>query len=184
MLPLQLAVHNTTLSPEAEADIRDRAARLLVYYDRIMACRVTVDVPQRRRHDGTQYNVRIDLTVPGGELVIRRRPHEELRTAVQLSFHAARRRLQDYARRQRGAVKSHEPHPIARVSQFYPLAGYGFLEAPDGRVIYFDRNSVLDGGFDRLEVGTEVRFAEEEGEKGPQATSVLPLHARPLTEEV
>jgi ribosome-associated translation inhibitor RaiA len=116
MLPLQIAVRNTILSPEMEADIRERAARLLVYYDRIMGCRVMVEVPQRRRHDGTAYHVRIDLTVPGGELVIRRHPHEELRTAVQLAFNAARRRLQDYARRQRGAVKSHEPQLIARTT--------------------------------------------------------------------
>ncbi len=184
MLPLQISARNITLSPELEADIRERVERLRLYYDRIMGCRVMVEVPQRRRHDGSLYHVRIDITVPGGELVIRRRPHEEVRTAVQIAFNAARRRLQDYARRRRGAVKLHEPPPIARVSQYYPLAGYGFLEAADGRAIYFDRNSVIDGGFERLDVGVEARFTEEEGEKGPQATTVVPLHAHRVGEEV
>ncbi len=183
MLPLQLAVRNTTLALETEADIRERAERLSLYYDRIMGCRVTVEVPHHRRHEGILYYVRIDLTVPGGELVIRRRPHEELPTAVQIAFNAARRRLQDYARRQRGAVKTHEPHPVARVSQYYPLGGYGFLETTDGREIYFDKHSVLDGGFDRLDVGAEVRFTEEEGEKGPQASTVVPVLRHQVQEE-
>ena len=182
MLQLQVAVRNTTLSPALEADIRERAARLLSYYDRIMSCRVVVEVPHRRRHEGVLYYVHIDITLPGGELVIRRRPHEDLRTAIQIGFNAARRRLQDYARRRRGAVKGHESRPIARVSQYYPIGGYGFLEA-DGRAIYFDRNSVVDGGFDRLDVGTEVRFAEEAGEKGPQASTVVPLHRERAAQE-
>ena len=118
MLPLQISARNITLSPELEADIRERAERLRLYYDRIMGCRVMVEVPQRRRHDGSLYHVRIDITVPGGELVIRRRPHEEVRTAVQIAFNAARRRLQDYARRRRGAVKIHQPGALGRVTEY------------------------------------------------------------------
>ena len=91
---------------------------------------------------------------------------------VPIDSDAARRRLEDYARRQRGAVKSHEETHRARVSRLFPEAGYGFLETPDGREIYFHRHSVLHPGFDRLAVGTEVRFVEEAGEKGPQASTV------------
>jgi ribosome-associated translation inhibitor RaiA len=107
MLPLQIVVRGTTLSPEAEADIRERVAGLGKFYSRVMGCRVSVNVPHRRRHTGDWYLVRVDLTVPGGELVIKRQPCEELRTAIQETFAATRRRLQDYARRQRGAVKAH-----------------------------------------------------------------------------
>lgn len=46
------------------------------------------------------------------------------------------------------------------------------LTSVDGREIYFHKNSVLSGAFPRLKIGTTVRFAEERGEKGPQATSV------------
>ncbi len=175
MLPLQVSLRNVTLSPEMEADIRERANALLSYFDRVTACRVTIELPNRRRHSGALHRVRIDLTVPGGEIVIRRRPHEDLRTAVQIAFNAARRRLQDYARRKRGAVKAHEPPPVAVVTQYYPLAGYGFLTTPDGRDVYFDKNSVLDDGFDQLDVGAEVRFTEQRGDKGPQASTVV-LH--------
>ena len=173
MLLQRIAVRNTDLSPEAEADVRERIAGLGRYYGRMTRCFVTIDVPQRRRKSDTlQYRVRLDIALPGGEIVINRQPREQLQTAVQDAFHAARRRLQDYARRQDGAVKAHEPQPIGRVSQYYPLGGYGFIEAPDGREIYFDQNSVLDGGFGQLDVGTEVHFSEEAGDKGPQATTV------------
>ncbi|HUL02161.1 MAG TPA: HPF/RaiA family ribosome-associated protein [Gemmatimonadales bacterium] len=173
MLPLRIAVRNTELSPARETDIRHRVALLTRHYDRIMNCVVTVEVPQRRRRsDAAQYRVRLDLTLPRGELAITHQPRADLRTAVQDVFRTAERRLEAYTRRLNGAVKRHEPPPIGRVSQYYPLAGYGFIEAPDGHELYFDKNSVLENAFDRLDVGMEVRFNEEPGEKGPQATSV------------
>jgi cold shock CspA family protein len=184
MLPVQITARNITLSPETEADIRERAAALRLYYDRLLGCRVSVEVPHRRRRSGVLHTVRIDLTVPQGEIVIRRRPHQELRTAVQIAFNAARRRLQDYARRRRGAVKRHEPLATGRVAEYYPLAGYGFIETADGRTLYFDRTSVADGGFERLDIGMEVRFEEGQGEKGAQATLVIPRrHRQPQERE-
>ncbi len=183
MLPLQISARNLTLAPEMEADIRERAAALLSYFDRVVGCRVAVEVPNRRHREGTLHRVRIDLTVPGGEIVIRRRPHEDLRTAVQIAFNAARRRLQDYARRRRGAVKARQRPSVAVVTQYYPLAGYGFLTTADGREVYFGKNSVIDGGFGRVDMGLEVRFTEEQGEKGPQASTVVPHGHRQVQEK-
>jgi cold shock CspA family protein len=160
-----------------------------------MGCRVVVELSTRRHKFGSLYHIRIDLTVPGGEIVVKRQPslhgslqqihsdrmvkhlevqapHKELRQAIDDAFKAVGRRLQDFARRQRGDVKTHEPIPRARVSKLFPAEGYGFLETPGGREIYFHRNSVLNGGFERLNIGTVVQFAEEEGEKGPQASTV------------
>ena len=58
-----------------------------------------------------------------------------------------------------------------RVTKF--LAGeFGFIETQDGREIYFHRDAVLDGAFNRMVLGSEVRFVEEEGENGPQARIV------------
>ncbi len=169
-LPLQLTVRNMSLSEAAETDIREKAARLDSFYDQVMGCRVIVEAPHRHHHKGVLYNVRIDMTVPGSELVIKREPHEDLYVAIRDAFDAARRQLEDFARRRRGDVKTHEAPSHARVTKL--LAEYGFLETPDGREIYFHRNSVLDGGFDRLKTGAEVRFSEEEGEQGPQASTV------------
>jgi cold shock CspA family protein len=193
-LPLQITFRNVNAPPDAELWIRSEAAKLATFYPRIMGCRVAVENPQHHR-EGNPYQVRIDLTVPGGELVIKhepslksnvhqsgesavkkhhetRSPHKNLRQAVNDSFEAACRRLQDYARHQRGDVKRRTSQPVAKITQFFSAKGYGFLLTPVGQEIYFHKNSVLDHAFSRLKIGTTVNFAEEQGEKGLQASSV------------
>jgi len=177
MVPLQITFRNMPPTEAIEANIREKAAKLDHFYDRITSCRVVVEVPHRRHHKGKLYHVRVDIKVPGWEVVINREPskhsaHEDIYVAIQQAFDAARRQLQDYARRQRGGVKGHESVPIARVSKLLADEGYGFLETADGREVYFHRNSVLDGHFEHMEVGTEVHFAEEDRDKGPQASTV------------
>jgi cold shock CspA family protein len=110
-------------------------------------------------------------------------PHKELRQAIDDAFKAMGRRLQDFARRQRGDVKTREPMPRAIVSKLLPAAGYGFLETLGGREIYFHKNSVLDGNFSHLKLGTVVSFVEEEGEKGPQASTVKIVHPQRSVKE-
>jgi ribosome-associated translation inhibitor RaiA/cold shock CspA family protein len=171
-LGLQISARNLEISPAIEAAIRDAAARLASFYSRIMACRVLVETSHRRRHEGAYYNVRIDLTLPGGELVVKRQPETDLLTAVQGAFAAAQRQVEDYARIQRGDVKLPADATRGRVVRLFPYEGYGFLESPDGREIYFHRNSVLRRGFDRLEVGSLARYVEEPGEHGPQASTM------------
>jgi len=173
MLPPRIVAKSISLTPEIERDVRERIERLNHAYGRITSCGVTIEIP-RRRHlsDSDQYQVRLDLGLPGGEVVVNRQPANELRTALDEAFHAARRRLEDFARVQRGAVKQHEHEPVGTVTQYYPLSGYGFLESADGRDIYFDAHSVLDDAFGRLDVGSLVHFHEEPGDLGPQASSV------------
>jgi cold shock CspA family protein/ribosome-associated translation inhibitor RaiA len=172
-LPLQITAHDFPLSEVVEAEIREKAAKLDTYYDRIMRCRVKLEAPVGHHRRGGPYTVRIDVTVPGAELVVNRQDDEDLPVAIRDAFDAMRRRLEDYARHQRGAVKAHEePLLQGHVSKLFPHEGYGFLETSDGREVYFHRHSVLAPGFEQVEIGTEVRFAEEEGEKGPQASTV------------
>jgi cold shock CspA family protein len=176
-LPLQIAFHHLPHSAEIEAKIRAEAERLDAIYDQIISCRVVVDVPHRHHKEGNFYQVRIDLKVPGEEIAVKREPgehtdHRDLGIAIRDAFDEARRKLEDFVRLRRGQVKAHESLPHGRVVRLFPEAGYGFLETPDGREIYFHRNSVLNGGYPKLEVGTEVRFVEEQGDKGPQASTV------------
>jgi ribosomal subunit interface protein len=105
-LPLQIAARGVELGSETEALIRQHAEKLDRYYDRIMGMRVMVEVPQRQMGEPIVHNVHIDITVPGGEVVVKRQAHPELHTAIQRAFEAARRQLQEYARRQRGDVKA------------------------------------------------------------------------------
>ena len=101
--------------------------------------------------------------------------HHDVHVAIRDAFDAARRRVQDFARRRRGEVKSHVPEPAARVSKLFSGKGYGFIETSDGREIYFHENSVLEG-FERLTLGTRVHFTEEQGQQGPQASTVRLAH--------
>ena len=175
-LPLQITARNVSLSESAETTIREKAAKLDTFYDSIMSCRVVVDAPHRHHHQGVQYNVRIDITVPGGELVVKREPHEDLYVSIRDAFDAARRQLQGYARKQRGEIKAHDVHhPLGHVIRLYPAENYGFIGTHDDREIYFHRNSVKNNDFDKLATGMEVTFIEEQGAEGPQATAVIPV---------
>jgi ribosomal subunit interface protein len=174
-LPLQITARDLLLTEAIETAIREKAAKLELFYDRMTACRVTIEAPHRHQHKGVLYNVTIDMTVPGAELVVKREPHEDLYVAIRDAFDAARRQLQSFAGRQRGDVKRHDQVPHARVVRLFAEDGYGFIATPDGREIYFHRNSVLNGQFERLSVGAPVRYAEERGDEGPQASTVVPV---------
>jgi len=177
-LPLQISWRNVEATEALENAIREKAEKLDTFYDKIMGCRVVVEAPHGHHRKGKQYKVRVDITVPGEELVVNKDPgrdetHEDLYVAIRDAFDAARRRLQDYVRQRRGQVKGHEIQRHARVLRLFPAQGYGFLQTPDGREIYFHRNAL--GGhasFDYLDVGTEVLYEEEEGKEGPQAVRV------------
>ena len=181
--PLQITFRDVPPSVAVEARIRDEADALHHYYDRIQRCRVVVEMPHRHQHQGRLYAVHIDLTVPGREIVIGREPtqnhaHEDVYVAIRDAFEAAKRQIQDHIRRER---EHSEAEPLAsegRVGRLFRELGYGFIETVDGREIYFHRNSVLDDAFDRLEAGQRVHFAEELGEKGPQASTVRMRHRR------
>ncbi len=176
-LPLQISFHHIPASAAVEDKIRERVAKLDKLYERIMSCRVVVDSPHRHQHKGKLYQVRIDLTVPNGELVVNRcasqhQAHEDIYVAIRDAFDRAERQLQAYARHRRNEVKTHEIPPHGWIAELYPEDGYGFITTPDGREIYFHQNSLLNGDFSQLEVGLDVRFAETVGEQGPQASTV------------
>ena len=171
-LELQITARNFELTDPMRENIHERAEKLDSVYDHIMRCRVVVEVPHRHKHKGILYNVHIYMTVPGGELAIKREPNEDIYVAIRDSFDAARRQLEDYARKQRGDTKHHEEIPHARISAIFSDKGYGFLSTSDGREIYFHENSVLNDNFKHLQIGTEVHFSEEQGEKGPHASTV------------
>lgn len=181
-LPLQVSFRHMAPSPSVEARIRERAEALQQYFGRIMACRVVVEASTRRQHKGRLYHIRIDLTVPGREIVVKRDPaehhaHEDILVAVRDAFDAARRQLEDHVRDSRGDVKSHETPPHGRIVRLFKEEGYGFIQSSEGDEIYMHRNAVDGGRFDMLSEGDEVRYVihEGEGEKGPQASIVIPL---------
>ena len=188
-IPLQVSFRNMDRSEAVEARVREKAEKLEKYYGHLTSCRVVIEAPERRRLKGKLFHVRIELGLPGKELVVSRHPkdkkaHEDVYVAIRDAFDAARRQLEDRVRKMDGKVKSHEVPLHGKVLRLFPYEGYGFIAATDGREIYFHKNSVLRDGFDKLDVGHEVRLvvAEGEGVQGPQASTVDPLGKHHLAE--
>lgn len=157
---------------EAEIDKLER------YFGHIISCRVVVRVPGRRHHHGNLYEVAVHLSLPDGREVMASEGSSEgnaqtdLLIAIRGAFDAARRQLQDKARKLRGSVKHHDAPLLAKVRSLIAEKDYGFLETADNQEIYFHRNSVLNEGFDRLCVGDRVSYVSELGEMGLQASTV------------
>lgn len=179
-VPLEITFRGIEKSDFLEGLIREKAAALEKVSDRVISCRVAVEVPQQHQRGGRPFRVRITLNVPPGhEVAVRREAtegsiHDELPSVIRNAFDAARRKLKRIIEKQRGEVKAHpvQEEAMAIVVRLFREDGYGFLKTLDGRDLYFHENSVLQNDFDRLEIGTGVRYEEEEGDDGPQASTV------------
>jgi len=178
-IPLEISFRGVEKTKAIEELIRKKADKLERICNYITSGRVAVESSQEHQRSGSPYRVRVYLSVPPGhELVVKREEseghvHEELPTVVRAAFDAAERQLKELVERQRGQVKSHpQQERVAFVDKLFQEEDYGFLKTVDGRVLYFHRNSVISDDFDRLEIGTGVRYVEAMGEKGPQASTV------------
>lgn len=102
-LPLEITFRNVVRTEEIDERIRAKAAKLDRFYDRITGCRVVVEAPHKHHQKGNAYQVRIELTVPGGEIVVNhdkpKPEHTDLGVALRDSFNAAQRQLQAHAQR-------------------------------------------------------------------------------------
>lgn len=179
--PIEIDFQGMPANPRIRAEIADHVSDLEQYSGRVTACRVVLKAPGGHHRTGGLYEVNIRLALPDGREVNVDRTakaderHSDLTFAIDDAFKRARRQLQDQVRHLQGQVKTHEVPPIGTVARLDPSGEFGFIEANDGRAIYFHRNSVLDGAFPRLAVGSRVTFSEEEGEKGTQASTVTLL---------
>lgn len=179
-VPLEIRFHNLQTSEAIEGAVRERANRLERFYDRITSCRVAVEAPHKQHRKGNIYTISIDIGVPGGTVVVNKEPHKpkeryaspDLYKAIRDAFDAAERQLIDYKNRQRGETKIHMDMFHGAVRDVFPEADHGFLTTNTGGSLYFHRNSVLNGDFDRLRPGSAVHYIETVGDTGPIANKV------------
>lgn len=171
-VPSQITVRNIEETEAIESRIRDKIAKLGRFYNHITFCKVVVDVPEKRKHQGKLFNVRIDIDVPGKQLVIKRDLHEDLYVAIRDAFKAAARQLEDYVRIKRGEIKLHNELQHGQIIRLFSDEGYGFIETPDGEEYYFQASNVLNSDFANLHVGDAVEFLESTGGESLQATRV------------
>lgn len=162
--------------------IEEHAEKLDTFHKNIIGCQVVVESPHHHHHKGNLYQVRVNLSVPGHKFVASSESkndhaHEDVYVAVRDAFEAINRQLESITHIQRGDVKVHIALPEGSVSILFPENDCGRLVTPDGQDIYFHRNSLQNGDFDRLKIGTLVAYEAEMGDDGLQATYVKILIA-------
>ena len=177
-VPLQITFRNMDTSEALEAELQKRFDKLEKRHSDIIRGRVVVEAPLQHHRKGGLFKVRIELSCPEGKLDINREPpaqrqaHQDVYVAIRDAFKAAERKLEGYVSRQKGKVKLHEEPLHGRITHLSPMEDYGLITTGDEQEVYFHRNSILNGELDSLEIGMAVQFRVEEGDKGPQASSV------------
>lgn len=105
-VPLEISARWIDLSPPLEAELRKRAERLERHFGRITSCRIAIERPTANHHqEGGPCRVRVDVTVPGSELVADKQA-EDIHAAIRDAFDAAERQVNEWAERRRGDVKT------------------------------------------------------------------------------
>jgi cold shock CspA family protein len=163
-------------SEAQQAAIAEHLAELERIFGRVIAGRVVVKAPEKHHRLGAPFEITIRLTLPDGrEVAVSRSPDVDERYgnfqfALGDAFRRAQRQLRDEVERLEGEVKTPAEQRVGTVLHLFD--DHGFLETSDGLEIYFHRNSVLNGAFVKLKTGMKVSFVEEQGENGPQASTV------------
>lgn len=175
-IPLQITFHNIQNSEAVETYVRDKAQKLNEFFADIVSCRVVIEMPHKHHNQGKQFNVRIDLGVPGNEIVVNRDHHEEIYIALRDAFDATKRQLEDYVHHLRNEVKNHAPEYVGHVSRISRKEGFGFILGEDGAERYFNRDNVKSPSFERLKEGDKVKFIEDASSEGLQAKRISAAH--------
>lgn len=184
-LPLEIAFNKIDKSDWAEAEIRARVDKLVKMHDRITSCRVAVEQRAGSTTAGVPPVVRIELHLAGGAPVVvayepdrlqNRYQNPDLRNAISDAFETAERRLSERKEIRTGRTKAmhHDVNNqfLGQIAEMHAEEDHGFLLNKDGGLLYFHRNSVLEGEFDQLRRGDEVHYVEAIGDTGPLATKV------------
>ncbi len=187
-VPLQITFRNMETSEALENRIREKAKKLDSICENLLSCRVVVEAPHKHKRTGGLFHTSIEMTLPGETIVVNREPdphhsYTDVYVSVRDTFNTAERLLREGVQRRKGQVKTHEAGPQGRISSLVPAEDYGRIMTFTGDDIYFHRNSVLNADFDALEIGTEVSFVEQEGDEGPQASSVRVIGKPAAAEE-
>ena len=179
-VPYQLVFRNMRGSDSLRTLVSEKVIWLETFSSKVVSCRVLVEKPHRRHRKGNLYHVRIDLRLPGEELIINRTPElhhrfKDVYVSIHDAFDRARREVEEYERKKRRDVKFLSIPSCAFIIALYKeddRGEFGFIRSEDGREIYFHRNALINETFDSLRIGMKVRYHEQLGEKGPQASSI------------
>lgn len=182
--PLEIAFQHVDPTDEIKEFVNEKVSQLERYFDGITSCHVYVRAPHQNQKTGNLFEVTIEVRVPGHELVVRNDhgdldENEHLRAALRNAFDAMAARLKEWKEQIGGEVKFHERLLQGKVVEIHHDKDFGQIIAVDSRLIYFHRNSVVDGSFDELRPrdAVELVVQTDESEIGPQASTVRRISA-------
>jgi cold shock CspA family protein/ribosome-associated translation inhibitor RaiA len=173
----EIIFHDVDRSEWVENYIGERVQRLERFAEGITRCHVTLTQEVASHTKGNRYSVMVEVRLPPNhDLAAKKQKvvkemHTQLPALINQAFGAIETQLKRTAQLRRAEVKTHDSEPRGLVAKLSP-EGFGFIRTFDNQEVYFHRNSVLHGDFERLAVGAEVRFNPEQGEQGLQASSV------------
>ena len=173
-----ISYQNLDHSPVVEDLVRERIMALEKRYDRIIGCEVTLYASQKRKRHGRVLGVTLNLRLPGPDLSISREvaqgsAQEDLMLAVNRVFSAVDKTIKKRKKMMGGIEVKHHPAVLhGEIVELESELGHGWVRGDDGRLVYFQRDSLTSNNWDRLKTGTRLRFREMQGDKGPYATAV------------
>lgn len=180
--PIEISFKHVEPSDEIKALVEEKVAQLEKFYDGITSCHVYIRAPHQSQRKGNLFEVTIEVRVPGDELVVGNNQndvarHEHLEVTLRDAFAAMAKEIKRWKGQISGEVKTHDGQLQGKIVEIHHDQDYGQIIATDNRLIYFHRNSVVDGTFDDLRPRDPVELVVQtkESDIGPQASTVRPI---------
>lgn len=107
MINPQITYRGMAHSPAFDDRIRELAGKLEDFNPKITSCHVTVDERDRHKRKGKHFEVRVDVHVPGSEIVASIKQSEDPYVAATEAFHVLMRQLDEALDKRRGETKRH-----------------------------------------------------------------------------
>ncbi|MFO8027098.1 MAG: HPF/RaiA family ribosome-associated protein [Opitutales bacterium] len=177
--PLEISFNDVEKTPRLESLVHEKAERLEKFSDELISCHVDVAQPHAHPDSGSGYRVRIDLRVPPKDQLVAHEHsshgniHDTVETVVRRAFDAIERQLKEHTERLREGQREHSEEDVpGTVIVIDKDKRYGIIKTVAGRDIYFTDKAVLHEDFDRIEIGTAVRYVDQPGDDGPRASTV------------
>jgi cold shock CspA family protein/ribosome-associated translation inhibitor RaiA len=175
-MELQIESRNVEMIPEWRTEIEARIAQLQAAHDNLIHGRVTLTKNLHHRHATNVAEVLVVVSLPGRHTITARKQEKTFEEAIRAAFSAMQIELRKYCDKWASTeIRATAPPLRGVISKRFPQEGYGFILQEGGGEVYFHRNALHGLTFEALEDGTEVAFNVEEGEQGPQATTVNPV---------
>ena len=168
--PVQITFKDLNHSEQLSELIHEKTDKLQQFFENIISCHIVVEQTQKHKHQGKLHNVRINLSVPGKELIATNNEHENVHIAIRDAFDNLRRQLEDHARKVHGEVKPHPEILHGKVVRLFE--DFGFIEGINGTEYYFNAANLTHPKFNKLSIGNNVQFIEAVGDDGLQAHRV------------